>query len=146
MSNTFSYLAAAGYSGVGPSTNFLTLGVASAISIIALVVTVICIVAYWKVFTKAGQPGWACIIPIYNTIVLLQIIRKPLWIIVLCLVPYVNFIVGIYLMYELAKAFGKGPGFTVGMVLLPFIFFPILGFGDAQYTAPADPAVAQPVV
>jgi hypothetical protein len=107
------------------------------IGLVYVVVIVVMIAAMWKVFTKAGQPGWAAIVPIYNLIVILKITGKPLWWFVLFLIPLVNFIAAIMVFVALAKAFGKGTGFAVGMLLLGFIFFPILGFGDAQYQAPA---------
>lgn len=93
--------------------------------------------AMWKVFTKAGEPGWAAIIPIYNMIVMLRIIGRPLWWIVLFFIPLINFIVAIVVYIDLAKSFGKGVGFGLGLVFLQFIFFPILGFGDARYIGPA---------
>jgi len=98
-----------------------------------LIVAVIVIASLWKVFTKAGKPGWACIIPIYNIIVLLEIAGKPLWWIILFLIPLVNLVVVILTYVSLAQNFGKGVGFALGLVFLPFIFFPILGFGSAQY-------------
>ena len=91
------------------------------------------VAAQWKVYSKAGKPGWACIIPIYNIIVLLEIVNKPIWWIVLLLIPFVNIIVLIIIQVELAKVFGKSTGFAVGLILLSFIFLPILGFGDAKY-------------
>lgn len=87
----------------------------------------------WKVFTKAGKPGWAAIVPIYNTIVILEIVGKPIWWIILCLIPFVNIIVFLIILNELSKCFGRGVGTTLGLVFLPFIFWPILGFGSAQY-------------
>jgi len=102
-------------------------------SIIYLAIIVFIIVALWKVFVKAGKPGWACLIPIYNIFVLLQIIGKPIWWIILMLIPIVNIVIAIICSIRLAKVFGKGTGFGIGMLLLPFIFYPILGFGDAQY-------------
>jgi Mg2+/Co2+ transporter CorB len=100
-------------------------------------IIILMIISLWKVFDKAGKPGWAAIIPIYNIIVLLQIIGKPLWWIVLFLIPFVNFIFGIWANNLLSKSFGKSEGFTVGLVLLPFIFLPILGFGSAKYQGPS---------
>lgn len=91
------------------------------------------IVGFWKVFKKAGKPGWASIIPIYNMVVLLEIVKRPSWWIILMFIPFVNFVVMIVVMIQLAKLFGKGTGFGVGLALLNFIFFPILGFGKAQY-------------
>ena len=101
--------------------------------IFAILVVVVLIAAMWKVFTKAGKPGWAAIIPIYNIIVLLEIAGKPAWWVILFLIPIVGFIMTIITYVALAEKFGKGGGFAVGLVLLGFIFFPILGFGSAQY-------------
>ena len=101
--------------------------------IFAIVVAVIMIAAMWKVFTKAGKPGWASIIPIYNIIVLLSIAGKPTWWFILLLIPIVNLVIAILMYVALAEKFGKGGGFAMGLVFLGFIFFPILGFGGAQY-------------
>ena len=97
------------------------------------------VIGMWKVFEKAGKPGWASIVPVYNVVVLLQIVRKPIWWIVLCFIPYVNSIVLIMVYYYLAKVFGKGSGFTIGIVFIPYIFIPILGFDKSTYIA-ADSA------
>jgi len=94
---------------------------------------IFCLAAIWKVFEKAGKPGWAAIVPIYNLIVILEIAGKPIWWIILMLIPLVNIIVGFMVYTSIAANFGKGMGFALGMIFLPFIFFPILGFGDAQY-------------
>lgn len=96
-------------------------------------VIVFIIAAMWKVFTKAGQPGWASLIPIYNVIVLLKIAGKPVWWFILFFVPLVNLIIGILVSLAVAERFGKGAGFGVGLAFLPFIFYPILGFGSATY-------------
>ncbi len=94
------------------------------------------IAGWWKCFTKAGKPGWAAIIPIYNFIVTLEIVGKPIWWILLCFIPCVNFVIYLLVFIDLAKAFGKSPAFGIGLLFLPFIFFPILGFGDARYVGP----------
>ena len=110
----------------------------SPVSIIfGLLVALLLIVAMWKVFTKAGQPGWASIIPIYNLYIWCKIVGRPWWWILLMLIPFVNFIVCIILCIDLAKSFGKGVGFGIGLALLGIIFFPILGFGSAQYQGPS---------
>ena len=98
---------------------------------IALVVLMIGSV--WKVFTKAGKPGWACIVPIYNVIVLLEIAGKPLWWILLMIIPLVNIVIAILLAIEVAKKFGQSSGFGLGLAFLPFIFYPVLGYGSARY-------------
>jgi Family of unknown function (DUF5684) len=106
-------------------------------TIIALLIALLVIVAMWKVFTKAGQPGWASIIPIYNLYIWCKIVGRPWWWILLMLIPFVNFIVAIILCIDLAKSFGKGVGFGIGLALLGIIFWPILGFGSAQYQGPS---------
>ncbi len=110
--------------------------------ILELVVFVFMIVSLWKVFTKAGQPGWACIIPIYNWYVLLKIASKPGWWLVLLFVPLVNIVIMFLMCLGIAENFGKGTGFAVGLFFLGFIFVPILAFGDAQYINPAPVPVA----
>ena len=102
-----------------------------------LAVVVLLIASMWEVFTKAGKPGWAAIIPIYNLIVILQIAGKPIWWFFLLLIPLVNLVVGIMTYVAFAKNFGKGVGFALGLIFLGFIFFPILAWGSAQYQAPA---------
>ena len=101
--------------------------------IIYLAFIVAIIAAQWKIYAKAGKPGWAAIVPIYNIIVLLDIVKKPVWWIVLLLIPIVNIVILIILYIQLAKVFGKGTGFALGLVFLAPIFIMILGFGDAQY-------------
>ncbi len=114
------------------------------VGIIYLIVIVLVIAGIWKTFTKAGQPGWAAIIPIYNYIVMIQIAGKPIWWIILCLIPFVNIIVMFIVCIAIAEKFGKGTGFGIGLALLGFIFFLILGFGDAKYQG-AVAASAPPV-
>ncbi|TXH26658.1 MAG: signal peptidase I [Elusimicrobia bacterium] len=95
------------------------------------------LVASWRVFVKAGRPGWASLVPFYNLYVLCEIVSWPGWYLVFFLIPIVNIIFMFLLYFKLSKAFGQGLGFAVGLVLLPFVFLPILGFGKAAYTAPA---------
>lgn len=102
------------------------------------------VVAMWKIFTKAGQPGWASIVPIYNIMVLLQITRLPLWIIVAFFIPLVNALAAIYVTWKLGEVFGKGEGFRIGMIILPFIFYPILGFGSARYQGSETVVASEP--
>jgi hypothetical protein len=100
---------------------------------IALPLTILVIAGIWKVFTKAGEPGWASIVPIYNAIVLLRIAGKPWWWLLLLFIPLVNVIIAILVSIEVANNFGKGGGFGLGLAFLGFIFYPILGFGSARY-------------
>jgi len=106
-------------------------------AVVWLALAILMIAALWKIFVKAGEPGWAAIVPIYNMIVILTIVGKPLWWIILFLIPFVNLIVAFVVVFDLAKAFGKGAGFALGMVFLGPIFYPMLAWGDAQYRAPA---------
>ena len=110
---------------------------------IQLAVIILMIAASWKVFTKAGQPGWAAIIPFYNLYVLLTIVGKPGWWLLLFFIPLVNLVIGIIVTLELAKRFGKGVGFAMGLIFLSIIFYPILAFGSATYmpALPSQPAV-----
>jgi hypothetical protein len=105
------------------------------VSLLYLVMIVAAIAGMWKVFEKAGQPGWAAIVPIYNLFILLQIVNKPIWWIALLLIPLVNIVILIMVSIALAEKFGKGGGFAVGMVFLPFVFYPMLGFGDERFQA-----------
>ena len=102
-------------------------------AVLVLGMFIFIIASLWKVFTKAGQPGWASIVPIYNLVVLLKIAGKPTWWLVLFIVPIVSFVIAIVLGIAIAERFGKSAGFSVGLTLLSFVFYPILAFGDAQY-------------
>ena len=93
----------------------------------------------WKIFEKAGQPGWASLIPFYNIHIYLQIIQKPNWWILLVFIPFVNIIIFFLFAHELSKAFGKDGTYTLGLIFLGFIFFPLLAFGDARYQYSDDP-------
>jgi hypothetical protein len=101
--------------------------------IILLAIMLIPIAGLWKVFQKAGEPGWAAIIPLYNTWIIVKITDNEVLWFILTLLPLVNFIAWIKLSLDLADSFGKGTGFAVGIIILPFIFIPLLGFGDARY-------------
>jgi Family of unknown function (DUF5684) len=91
------------------------------------------IAAFWKVFVKAGRPGWAAIIPFYNLYVLLKIAGRPGWWLILFFIPIVSLVIDIIMWIDVSTKFGKSGGFAVGLVLLTPIFVPILGFGAAQY-------------
>jgi Family of unknown function (DUF5684) len=102
-----------------------------------LAIVILMIAGMWKMFTKAGQPGWAAIIPIYNNYIMCKIVGRPGWWVILLLIPYLNFIFFIIIMLDLAKSFAKGIGFAVGLILLSPIFVCILGFGEAEYQGPS---------
>lgn len=99
-------------------------------------IIVLMIASQWKIYEKAGQPGWACLVPIYNIIVLLRIVGKPWWWLLLMLVPFANIVILVWMTNLLSKSFGKTEGFTIGLLFLGIIFYPILGFGDAKYQGP----------
>lgn len=109
-------------------------------TLVALALSALTIVSLWKVFKKAGMPGWASIVPFYNTVKELEMVQKPYWWSIMIVIPFVNFFFAIILTRRLAAVFGKGAWFTVGLLFLPFIFFPILAFGDSVYTRPVEPA------
>ena len=102
------------------------------------------IASLWKIYTKAGQPGWAAIVPIYNVIVLMNIVGRPVWWVVLMFIPFVSIVIAIIVCIDLARSFGKDMGFAIGMVLLSFIFLPMLAFGDARYVGPSAAAAPAP--
>lgn len=101
--------------------------------LVYIAIIVVEIAAVWRVFTKAGQPGWAAIIPIYNTVIFMRIVGRPGWWTILTFIPGVNIIVGIVVALDLARVFGKSGAFAVGLIFLSAIFLPILGFGSARY-------------
>jgi hypothetical protein len=104
--------------------------------IVLLVAVVPMFIAQWKIFEKAGEPGWAGIVPIYNAMVLARICGKDELYGLLCFIPLVGIVFSIILVLELAKSFGKDTGFAIGLILLPYIFMLILGFGRAKYIGP----------
>ena len=100
-----------------------------------LSMVILAVASVWKVFVKAGQPGWACIVPIYNMIVMLEIAEKPLWWIALFFIPVANFVASILVAIAIAEHFGQGAGFGICMAFLPFVFYPMLAFGSATYAS-----------
>jgi hypothetical protein len=104
-----------------------------------LLISAAIIAGIWKVFVKAGQPGWACLVPIYNIVVMLQIVGRPIWWLILLFIPFVGIVVAFIVCIDMAKSFGKGTGFGIGLALLGVVFYPLLGFGDARYLGPSAP-------
>jgi len=101
--------------------------------VIYAAVIVLVIAGMWKMFVKAGQQGWLSIIPILNTYVIIKLAGREGWWILLFLIPCVNIVVAIIVYMDLAKKYGKSAAYGLGLVFLPFIFFPMLGFGSATY-------------
>lgn len=108
------------------------------------ILVIITIAAQWRIYEKAGKPGWAAIIPIYNIIVLMEIIGKPWWWLLLLLFPPTTLIFAIWSINLLSKSFGQGVGFTIGLLLVGIIFYPMLAFGNYEYKGPAgNPTVVE---
>jgi hypothetical protein len=123
--------------GLGSDAAAATAGaVAGGVMFVYFAILIVMVIAMWKLFSKAGQPGWAAIIPIYNVYVLLKVAGKPGWWLILFLIPVVSLVIAIITLHGVSTSFGKGAGFTVGLVLLPIVFFPMLAFGRATYTPP----------
>ena len=110
-----------------------------------LLVLVVLIASAWVLYTKAGRQGWEGIIPIYSSYVMTLIVGRPWWWLLLMFIPLVNIIIAIVLIVDLAKSFGKSIPYAVGLFLLPFIFFPMLAFGDAKYLGPSAGGGGAPV-
>lgn len=113
------------------------MGFLATYAIVIGILAIVLIVSKWIIFKKANKPGWASIIPIYNMVVEYQIANVNPLLIILLIIPVVNFVASIVLSIivniNLAKAFGKSGAFAVGLIFLPVIFFPILAFGKAEY-------------
>lgn len=105
--------------------------------LIGLAVVAFYIYVLWTIFEKAGKPGWAAIIPIYNVIVLLEIVGRPIWWVILFFIPIVSFIISIIVALDLSKSFGHGALYGLGLAFLGFIFAPILAFGSDTYQGPS---------
>jgi hypothetical protein len=108
-------------------------GLGIGFTILWLAIVVLLVASMWKIFVKAGEPGWAAIVPIYNLVILFKIAGKPAWWILLMLIPLVNLIVAIIAVIALAQRFGKGVGFAIGLLVLSPVFYPMLAWGDARY-------------
>jgi hypothetical protein len=101
--------------------------------LVELAVAILVIVGVWKVFTKAGHPGWAALIPIYNAYIIIKIAGRPGWWLLLLFIPLVNVVIGIIVSIGVARNFGKGVAFGIGLAFLGIIFYPILGYGRSTY-------------
>lgn len=112
-------------------------GLGLGLILLYLAVLVLMVVAMWKIYTKAGRPGWASLVPIYSTLVNIWIVGRPWWWILILCIPFVNIVVAIMLVNDLSKSFGKDVAWTLGLIFLPIIFYPILAFGSAKYVGPA---------
>jgi hypothetical protein len=110
-----------------------------------IIIYVLLVIPYYGIFTKAGRPAWAAFIPIYSTIVLLEVVGRPVWWIILFFVPIVNIVILIIVLNDLSKSFGHGTAFTLGLIFLSWIFLMILAFGSSTYRGPiASPGAMAP--
>jgi hypothetical protein len=108
-----------------------------------LIIGIFMIICMWMIYSKAGKPGWACIIPIYSFIVLLEIVGKPWWWLFLLIIPIVNIVILIIVLNQLSKSFGQGAGFTLGLLFVGIVFYPILAFSKSiKYVGPGGVAAA----
>ena len=105
--------------------------------VIYIAVIALFVVSMWKLFVRAGKPGWTSLIPIYNNVVMTEIAGKPLWWVLMLFVPIVNIVFAFLILYHFSKAYGKSDGFSIGVALLSIIFLPLLAFSDAKYQGPA---------
>ena len=116
---------------------FLNFAIGPAQILVILVILGIFVLPAWFLYKKANKPGWAAIVPIYSTLVWLEIIGKPwYWLLLFC-IPYVNLIFIVWATNLTSKSYGKEEGFTFGLIFLPFLFYPILAFGSSKYVGPA---------
>ena len=108
--------------------------------IVYLAIIVVMLASLWKTFEKMGQPGWYGIIPIFNFCVIAKLAGRDWWWGLLIIIPCIGWVFQIILLNDLSKLFSKGVGYTIGLIFLPFIFFPMLAFGSAQYVGPQQKA------
>jgi hypothetical protein len=101
-----------------------------------LIVLLVVIAGLWKVFEKAGQPGWAAIIPIYNNYIMQQIVGRETWWLIFLFIPGLQIVWTIVIGLDMAKSFGKETLWAIGLILFPYVFYPLLGFGDSKYVGP----------
>jgi hypothetical protein len=98
------------------------------------IIALLMIASLWKIFVKAGQPGWAAIVPIYNSYIMQEMVGREVW--WLAILIFLSPVWTIVISLDMAKSFGKDTLFAIGLILFPYIFYPLLGFGDAQYLGP----------
>jgi hypothetical protein len=123
----------AGFDGPAAGVNGALAMMGPAILGFQLIFAVTIIASMWKVFTKANESGWKSIIPFYNLLVMLRIVRLPGYFLLLWFIPLVNLYAVIRTYHRFSRSFGKGGGFTFGLICLPLIFWPILAFGSSEY-------------
>jgi hypothetical protein len=115
------------------------------LAIIWMAAVVLMVAAAWALFAKAGQAGWKSLVPIYGAVVFMRIVGRPWWWVLWLCVPLLNLIPAVVLCWDLARVFGKGTGWAVGIALLGFVFVPMLAFGAAEYQGPLAGAASGPI-
>ncbi|HVS13906.1 MAG TPA: DUF5684 domain-containing protein [Thermoanaerobaculia bacterium] len=115
----------------------LATGIGCVVSLIGLALGLLVLAGMWKVFAKAGQAGWKSLIPIYNIVVLLEIVGRPLWWLVLLIIPLVNVVAAVLVCLDLARSFGRSALYGIGLLVLAPFFIVHLGFSSAQYQGAA---------
>ena len=133
----YNYDYAGAASTADPALGLFALVFSGTFLMIFLVLLIVYIIANWKIYMKAGEPGWGCIVPFYSNYLLFKIAWGNGWLFLLMLVPLVNIVVPFIMLYKLCAAFGYGIGFFLGMLFLSPIFILILAFGSAEYLGPA---------
>ena len=113
---------------------------------IYLAIMAVSIVSMWKLFTKAGKPGWASLVPVYNLVVMVEIVGRPLWWVAMFFIPVANIVFGVMLYLDLAKAYGKDSGWGILLILFPIVMMPIMAFSkNIRYVGPVASPVGAPV-
>ena len=113
------------------------------IMITAGVLVLFCLIiwiSWFKIFSKAGQAGWKALVPFFNIFVFTKIIQKPIWWIAIYLIIPVGYILAAL---QVSKLFGKKIVFAMGLIFIPFVFYPILAFGKSQIGG--QPLASEPV-
>ncbi|MGE5225699.1 MAG: DUF5684 domain-containing protein [Planctomycetaceae bacterium] len=128
---------------VGQSNQPADGGAAVLFLVLFVAIWILAGVAYYGIFKKASRPAWGAFVPIYNLVLLLEVVGRPVWWVLLFFIPIVNVVIVILVYNDLSKSFGKGVGFTLGLIFLSWIFLMILSFGSATYRGPAA-ATAMP--
>lgn len=105
-------------------------------AVVSVITSIITLVSMWKIFDKAGEGGWKSIVPLYNVYTLFKIGYGEGWKALLLLIPIVNIYFGVMCYVKLAKSFGMSGWFGIAMIIVPFVFMPMLAFGAAQYCGP----------
>ena len=118
------------------------LDIVVAVVVLVALPVMLLVVPTWRIYVKAGEPGWASIVPLFSQYTLCSVVGRPVWWLIFLLIPYVNFVFWLIVAMDLARVFSRSKAFGIGLWLLPFVFLPILGYGSAEYTAPSGVSAA----